>query len=95
MNGAPYIKKYQVVDKMLWPENRVGASPQTQTLARFKAVQEYKGLKFYSVEDLRQKLTISTQVSAFATRLVITLSFNCWTQQDSGDSSPKKAPKRL
>ena len=80
---------------MLWPENRVGASPQTQTLARFKAVQEYKGLKFYSVEDLRQKLTISTQVSAFATRLVITLLFNCWTQQDSGDLSPKKAPKRL
>jgi hypothetical protein len=56
---------------MLRPfENRVGASPQNQSLALYKAGQEYKGLNFYSVEDLRQRLPISSQVSPFATRLV-------------------------
>ena len=57
---------------MLRPfENRVAASPaQTQSLALYKAGQEYKGLNFYSVEDLRQRLPISSQVSPFATRLV-------------------------
>ena len=66
-----YIKNYYLVDKMLRPfENRVGASPQNQSLALYKAGQEYKGLNFYSVEDLRQRLPISSQVSPFATRLV-------------------------
>ena len=56
---------------MLRPfENRVAASPQNQSLALYKAGQEYKGLNFYSVEDLRQRLPISSQVSPFATRLV-------------------------
>merc|ERR1712051_78235 len=35
------------------------------------AGQEYKGLNFYSVEDLRLRLPISSQVSPFATRLVV------------------------
>ena len=68
---STYTKNYYLVDKMLRPfENRVVASPQNQSLALYKAGQEYKGLNFYSVEDLRQRLPISSQVSPFATRLV-------------------------
>ena len=53
---------------MFWPENKVAAAP--QSLALYKAGQEYKGLNFYSVEELRQRLPISSRVSPFATRLV-------------------------
>ena len=61
---------------MVWPDNKVGALPQTQSLARYKPGREYNGLNFYSVEDLRQKLPISGIVSPFATRLVKYIHFH-------------------
>ena len=53
---------------MLWPQNNNALALRKQSLVR-----QDKISSFYSIEDLRQKLPISTYVNPYATRLVRTL----------------------
>ena len=55
---------------MLWPQNNNALALRKQSLVR-----QDKITSFYSIEDLRQKLPISTYVNPYATRLVRSLDF--------------------